>query len=97
MHRTIKPFTLDGEFADDSIALNTRVSSENFLEKSMRDKGYIKVLDLDPIWHTWYDALEDRWFFEMAIYGIYVGKRKSWQYEGITQGKLIPRNTRPIK
>lgn len=97
MTRAYKPFILEGQFIDDSFALQTRVSSENFLDKVMRDKGYIKILDIDPNWSTWYDSKKDEWFFSMTIYGTYIGKRKSWQYEGITQGKLIPRNTRQTK
>lgn len=97
MTRPFKPFKLDGQFVDDSFALHTRVNSENFLDRSMRDKGYIRAFDIDPIWSTWYDNKKNEWFFSMILYGTYVGKRKSWQYEGITQGKLIPRNTRQIK
>lgn len=93
MKKTIKPFNLEGEFLDDSVAYLTRVTSENFLDKLIRDKGYIRALDIDPIWSTWYAYDTDQWFFSMTIYGVYVGKRKSWQFEGITQDKLIPRNT----
>lgn len=91
--RNIKTFGFDGEFIDDSHAMYARVNAEHTLNHMMRDKGYVKVLDLDPVWIVQYDSKEDKWLFSIRAYGVYVGKRKSWQYEGITQGKLIPRNT----
>jgi hypothetical protein len=94
MKKVIKPFTIDGEFMDDSVAYLTRVATENFLDKTLRDKGYVRALDIDPSWYTWYDSDTDQWFFSMTIYGIYMGKRKSWEYEGIMQDKLIPRSIR---
>ena len=92
--KTIKPFSLDGEFADDSFAMLTRVNAEKTLIHMVKDKGYLPVLDLDPIWFTSYDAVNDRWHFDMVVYAAYVGKRKSWEYQGISQNKLIPLNTR---
>lgn len=69
--------------------------NERTLDVQMRDKGYIPVLDMDPIWAVEYEPRSDQWNFAMAIYGFYIGKRKSWQYEGSSQGKLIPRSTPP--
>lgn len=91
--RAIKPFVLDGEFADDSYALLARVAANNTIEHQIRDAGYLKVLDLDPVWITEYNHTDDKWFFHLSIYAVYVGKKKSWEYEGITQGKLVPRST----
>ena len=93
MRKLIKPFWLEGEFIDDSHAIYAKVNAEKTIGHSMRDKGYLKVLDLDPFWVIRYDQADNKWFFDMTIYGIYVGKRKAWQYEGVSQGKLIPRNT----
>ena len=94
MRRPIKPFTCDGEFIDDSHAIYAKTTATNTLNNMMRDKGYLKVLDLDPIWFIRYDENTNKWYFEMTAYGVYVGKRKSWEFEGVSQGKLIPRNTR---
>lgn len=96
MHKPIRPFQLEGEFIDDSHALLTRVKAERHIDHMMREKGYVRCLDLDTAWHVSYDSLQNSWSFVIIGYGVYVGKRKSWQYEGITQGKLIPRSTRQI-
>lgn len=93
MRKPIKPFSLDGEFIDDSYAILAKVNAEKTINHSMRDRGYLPVLDLDPFWIVRYDEVRNKWFFDMTIYGVYMGKRKSWQFEGISQGKLIPRNT----
>jgi hypothetical protein len=93
LHRKIKHFAIDGQFLDDSIALSVKEINERVLDVQMRDRGYIRALDLDPIWTTEYNPTQDEWRFRMSIYGFYIGKRKSWQYEGASQGKLIPRAT----
>jgi hypothetical protein len=93
MRKPIKPFFLDGEFLDDSQAIYAKVNAEKTINHMMRDKGYLKVLDLDPFWIVRYDEQSNKWYFDMTIYGVYMGKKKAWQFEGISQGKLIPRNT----
>jgi hypothetical protein len=94
MKRKIKSFGHDGEFLNDSLAMIARVSAENALTHEMRDKGYAKVLDIDTFWITHYDGPNDRWFYSIYAYGIYVGKRKAKECEGWSQGKLIPRYIR---
>ena len=93
MRKNIKPFGLEGEFIDDSHAIYAKLNAEKTIIHQMRDLGYLRVLDLDPFWVIRYDETSNKWFFDMTIYGIHVGKKKVWQYEGISQGKLIPRNT----
>lgn len=94
MNRRIKNFGHSGEFLDDSVAMIARVAAENLIRHDMTDKGYVRVLDIDVGWYTHYDPAEDRWVYEIRAYGIYVGKRKAREYEGWSQGKLIPRSTR---
>ena len=94
MQKTLKLFGHDGEFLDDSVAMLSRVSAENVLSHEMRDKGYARVFDIDTFWITHYDGNQDRWFYSIRAYGIYVGKRKARDLEGWSQGKLIPRSTR---
>lgn len=96
MNRIIKAFGHDGEFLDDSVAMITRVAAENAVVHEMRDKGYARVLDLDVGWYTQYDPQLNKWEYAIRVYGIYVGKRKVRQCEGWSQGKLIPRNIRPV-
>jgi len=93
MRKSIKPFWLEGEFIDDSHAIYAKINAEKTILHQIRDAGYLRVLDLDPFWIIRYDEALNRWFFDMTIYAIHVGKKKACQYEGLSQGKLIPRNT----
>jgi hypothetical protein len=94
LHRKIKRFGIRGQFLDDSLTAAIKDINERTLDVQMRDMGYSRVLDIDPLWTVEYNPIQDEWRFEMSLYGFYIGKRKSWQYEGSSQGKLIPRITR---
>ena len=92
-HRPIKRFPITVEFADDSGIPRLRYQYESMLTHDMRSKGYVRVLDIDTNFSIEFNG--ETWVFLMTLYGVYVGKKKAWQSEGITQGKLIPRTTRP--
>ncbi len=92
MNRKIKQFGYSGEFLDDSVVISTRITAENIVRHDMRSKGYVRVLDIDPAFSVEFTG--ETWKFLMSIHGVYVGKKKAWQLEGITQGKSIPRTTR---
>lgn len=96
LHKKIKLFQIDGYLADDSRILDIKELNERVLDVQMRDKGYVRILDLDPHWSIDYNAVDCNWGFKMSMFGTYVGKRKSWQYEGTWQGKLMPRSTRKV-
>jgi len=91
-HRKIKRFQIDVEFQDNAQLISLRPQYENLLIQDMRGKGYVRVLDIDPAFSVEFTG--ETWKFLMSIHGVYVGKKKSWQLEGITQGKSIPRTTR---
>ena len=91
-HRRIKRFQIDVEFQDNSQLISLRPQYENLLVQDMRGKGYVRVLDIDPAFSVEFTG--ETWKFLMSIHGVYVGKKKAWQSEGITQGKSIPRTTR---
>jgi hypothetical protein len=91
-HRKIKRFQIDVEFHDNSQLISLRPQYENLLVQDMRGKGYVRVLDIDPAFSVEFTG--ETWKFLMSIHGVYVGKKKAWQSEGITQGKSIPRTTR---
>jgi hypothetical protein len=93
IHRSIKKFQVGVEFADDSDMIRIKNQFENLITHDMRIKGYARVLDIDPAFSVEFTG--ETWKFLMTIHGIYVGKKKAWQSEGITQGKLIPRSMRP--
>jgi len=93
IHRPIKRFQANVEFADDSDMIRVKNQYENLLTHDMRVKGYARVLDIDPAFSVEFTG--ETWKFTMTIHGIYVGKKKAWQSEGITQGKLIARSIHP--
>jgi bacillopeptidase F (M6 metalloprotease family) len=91
-HKKIKRFQISVEFLDDSDIIRIKNQYENLLTGQMRDSGYIRMLDIDPAFSVEFTG--ETWKFLMTIHGVYVGKRKAWKLEGITQNKLVKRNTR---
>jgi len=89
-HKNIKRFQIRVEFLDDSDMIRVKKQYDDLLVKQMKDAGYIRVLDIDPAFSVEFDG--QTWKFLMTIHGVYVGKKKAWQLEGMTQGKLIQRN-----
>jgi hypothetical protein len=69
--------------------IRVKAQYESLLTQDMRSKGYVRVLDIDPAFSVEFTG--ETWKFLMTIHGVYVGKKKAWQSEGWTQGKLIPR------
>lgn len=96
LHRKIKEFTIDGEFADEALASSIKDLQERIIDTQMRDRGYIRALDMDSHWSVIFSPQSETWLFKITMYGFYIGRRKAWEYEGSWQGKLLPRNTRPI-
>ena len=90
-HKQIKRFQVRVEFGDDSGIPRLRYQYESMLTHDMRSKGYARVLDIDTNFSVQFDG--ETWVFLMTLYGTYVGKKKAWHSEAITQGKLIPRST----
>jgi hypothetical protein len=91
-HQNIKRFQITVEFLDDSDMIRVKKQYDDLLSNQMRDSGYTRVLDIDPAFSVEFDG--ETWKFLMTIHGVYVGKKKAWQLEGMSQGKLISRNTR---
>jgi hypothetical protein len=94
-HKNIKRFQIAVEFLDNAQLISLRPQYENLLTHDMRSKGYVRVLDIDPAFSVEFTG--ETWRFLMTLHGVYVGKRKACQVEGITQNKLIPRSMHPIK
>jgi hypothetical protein len=89
-HKQINRFQAKVNFRDDSDMIRVRAQYESLLTHDMRIKGYVRVLDIDTNFSVEFDG--ETWVFLMTLYGVYVGKKKACQSEGITQGKLIPLN-----
>jgi hypothetical protein len=90
-HKPIKRFQVEAQFGDDSDIPRIKYQYEGMLTHNMRNKGYVRILDIDTNFSIEFTG--ETWAFLMTLYGVYVGKKKAWLSEGITQGKLIPRNT----
>lgn len=90
-NRKIKNFGFDGVIKDDAAIPRMRTQYEKMIIDSMRTSGYIPVLDLDPQFYLEYDHEKDQYQFSIYMHGIYVGKKKSYQYEGFSGKRLIPR------
>ena len=91
-HKKIKRFQVEVEFYDNSQLISLRPQYENLLTQDMRGKGYVRVLDIDPAFSIEFTG--ETWKFLLSIHGVYVGKKKAWQIEGMGQGKFLPRNMR---
>jgi hypothetical protein len=92
-HKRIKRFQIDVEFYDNAQLISLKPQYETLLTHDMRSKGYVRVLDIDPAFSVQFTG--ETWKFLMTLHGVYVGRKKACQLEGITQGKLIPRSTHP--
>lgn len=90
MHDKIEPFHLSGEIMESAL-LKEQERIVEFLEGSMRDDGYIPVLDIDPQWSLEYEVDKGIYKFDLTIYG--VKEENAWDYAGTMNGKLIPRTT----
>ncbi len=89
-HKNIKRFQVKVNFKDDSDMIRVKAQYENLLLQDMRNKGYVRVLDIDTNFSVEFTG--ETWVFLMTLYGVYIGKKKAWLSEGITQGKLIQRS-----
>jgi hypothetical protein len=55
----------------------------------MRTKGYVPRFDIDPDFTVQYNEKKQIFEFELTVYGIYVGKRKSEWIAGIDEHRAI--------
>jgi hypothetical protein len=87
-HRKIKRFQIELDSSDDTQIIKIKDLAEKTLINKMRDCGYVRVLDIDPAFSISFNG--ETFKYLMTIHGVYIGKKKAWTIEGITQGKLIP-------
>ena len=92
-HKNIKRFQIQVDFYDNAQLISLRPQYESLLTQDMRGKGYVRLLYIDSAFSIEFTG--ETWRFLMTLHGVYVGKKKAWQLEGITQGKLIARSTAP--
>ena len=91
MNKKLKSFGMQGQIHDDSAIPRLRKQYEHMIEDDMRTQGYVPILDLDIQFSLDYDEINDIYNFDIVLYGIYVGKKKSYLYEGFSGQTLIPK------
>lgn len=91
MNKKLNSFGIQGEIDDDSSIPRLRLEYQRLLESDMREQGYVPVLDLDIQFSLSYVEESDKYEFDILVYGVYVGKKKSYLYEGFSGQSLIPK------
>jgi hypothetical protein len=89
--RKIHNFTITGTIGDDAHFIKARENYERIIVQQMRDKGYVPVLDMNPQFSLSYIEQKNQYGFILIMFGVFVGKAKSFQYEGFSDQKFIPR------
>lgn len=97
MHKNVKRYYLAGEVKDDKDFPRLRSQYEDMLLRDMREAGYIPVLDLGTFWSTEYNAIDEKYNFVLTLYGVYVGRKRSWKVEGVSNGMEILRHIQKNK
>ena len=87
--KKIVRFEMEFEVSDAGEAFKKRDEWERYILQDMSDRGYIPVLDLPPVATTNYDKSRGVLLYKITIQGTYVGKRKSKEFSGIWQGRLM--------
>ena len=93
-HKPIKKFYLDGVIHDESAIGRLKLEYIRLLTSEMKLTGYVPRFDIEPDFTIDYNEKKKYFEFELTIYGIYVGKRKSEWIAGIdgTNPIFIPQS-----
>jgi len=92
MHDQIRNWELQGELGEPNI-VQTKERLVHHLESLMRDYGYVPSIDNDPQFTLDYQAEKQAFYFNLTVYGVFVGKDKAWEVSGVAGGKAIPKHT----
>jgi len=87
--RNIRKFAIEGIAPTIEDAARIRRDIESLIDEDMRHRGYVPVLDIDRVFTTHYDVQRDTFFWRVTIQGVYVGKSRAWEIEGIQSNKEI--------
>jgi hypothetical protein len=88
-HKPLKKFSLDGNIHDDSAMWRLKTEYMNLLVTEMKIAGYVPRLDINADFTVEYNSNKEYFEFQLSMYGIYVGKRKSEWIIGIDETKVI--------
>lgn len=91
MNKKLKSFGMQGQIHDDAAIPRLRIEYQRLIESDMREQGYVPILDLDVQFSLSYDQQNDLYEFDIIVYGVYVGKKKSHLFEGFSGQNLVPK------
>lgn len=88
-HKPIKRFGLEGKIHDDADLARLRKEYVKLVLLQMRLAGYVPKFDIDTDYTLEYNYNKNYFEFELSIYGIYVGKKKSNWILGIHKNHVL--------
>jgi len=88
-HKPIKKFNLQGTIYDDSAIVRLRDEYGRLLTTEMKMLGYVPRIDISQDFTIEYNENKQYFEFELTLYGVYVGKKKSEWILGIDETKPI--------
>ena len=88
-HKPIKRFNLSGQIYSESDLVRLRYQYQDLVLFQMRMAGYVPRLDIDTEFTLEYNYKTEYFEFELSIYGIYVGKKKSKCIVGIAGNQVL--------
>jgi hypothetical protein len=89
-HRPIKKFSLEGTIYDDAAIWRLKEAYLDLLDFQMRSCGYVARLDIGTDFTIQYNEKPETYSFQLSVYGVYVGKRKSEWIFGVDERAVIP-------
>ena len=88
-HKPIKNFGISGNIYDEAHMPRLKNEYIWLVLAQMRTKGFVPRLDINTDFTVQYNEKKQIFEFELTVYGIYVGKRKSEWIAGIDEHRAI--------
>jgi len=88
-HKPIKKFGISGQISSDYDLVRLRFEYDKLILLQMKLSGYVPRLDIDTDFTLSYNSKGNYFEFELSIYGIYVGKKKSQCIMGIQGNQVL--------
>jgi hypothetical protein len=88
-HRPIKRFGFDGIIHSDSGLWRLRVEYTRLILTQMKIAGYVPRVDIPVDFTIEYNEDKNYFEFQISVYGIYVGKRKSEWILGVNETTVL--------
>jgi hypothetical protein len=88
-HKPIKRFGFDGIIHDDSGLWRLREEYIKLINTQMKIAGYVPRVDIPVDFTIEYNHNKKYFEFEISIYGVYVGKRKSEWITGVDETEVL--------